>query len=401
MGNIYQPDFGEIAQNRAQSMNVLSQMRQRDQEVAQQNALAEYIKGGGDPMNAGIYGEPGAKIAELEMRRQDLNLRKGEAEAKAAAAKQAQQEKVFGTSLMRAYADPSDANLDERFADMEVAGIDTSAFRQMIGQVPDPAARKKYLDDFLNTTEEGRVFMDRFASKPREIKLNNRVLYVEGNENRDDYNQEISQYDMGMSPDQISRERIAGEDRASREEIARMQQEGANQRAVQTRSADKEEKAQLTKQNAVTAANQALDSVNEAMKLIGFGEGGLLGVAGSLVPGTKSYALANGHYDTIKAVLSQTRLAEIRQASPTGAALGSVSDYENRLLGSSVTALNIGLKPEEQQRALRKIYSALDNLIKLNSDEQPIPRVTNDAEAAKLKSGDLFYDGDFYLRRMP
>lgn len=281
MGNIYQPDFGEIAQNRAQSMNVLSQMRQRDQELAQQNALAEYMKGDGfknNPLGALQFGEAGRQGLSAFTSYQQAQTAQDKAAREATEAKRAQQEKIFGTSLMRAYSDPSDANLDERFADMEVAGIDTSAFRQMIGEVPDPAARKKYLDDFLNTTEEGRVFMDRFVSKPREIKLNNRVLYVEGNENRDDYNQEISRYDMGVSPDQASRERVAGEDRASREKIAQQQQ------AAKPSLSATEQKNKIELESNLSRADGALNALNTilAENLIQQSPAGLLETTGSI-----------------------------------------------------------------------------------------------------------------------
>jgi len=104
---------------------------------------------------------------------------------------------------------------------LEVLGVDTSPYRQMLSQVKDPVERKKYLDDFLNTTEEGRTFLERYQSTPEMVDLGNRKIMAETNRNRSDFGKEIARYDVGVSPDQRSRERIADADQAAKASAAK------------------------------------------------------------------------------------------------------------------------------------------------------------------------------------
>jgi hypothetical protein len=224
MAQTYQPDFGEIAQTRAQGMNVLSQMRQRDQELAQQNALAEYVRSGGltrDPLGALQFGAAGADMLNASTQANRFKLEQDKATREAEQERLETQKKAFGTALMNVHADPSDANADMNFANLEVLGIDTSPYRQMLSQVKDPVERKRYLDDFLNTTEEGRTFLERYESKPEMVDLGNRKVMMEKNRNRDDFGKEIAKYDVGVSPDQQSRERIADADQAAKASAAK------------------------------------------------------------------------------------------------------------------------------------------------------------------------------------
>jgi len=404
MAQTYQPDFGEIAQTRAQGMNVLSQMRQRDQELAQQNALAEYVKRGGltqDPMGALQFGAAGADMLNASTQANRFKLEQDKATREAEQERLETQKKAFGTALMNVYADPSDANADMNFANLEVLGIDTSPYRQMLSQVKDPVERKNYLDDFINTTEEGRTFLGLYQSKPEMVDVGNRKIMVEKNPNRDDFGKEISGFNVGVSPDQQSRENIAAADRAARLDIASANRAAAAAPAAATQQGAVDEKRALAQQNAVKYTETAMDAVNQALPLVGAAESGILGAASSMIPGTPAYSLKNNYYSTIKSALSLERLAEIRQASPTGGALGNVSNQENKLLGDSIAALDVGLSEKEQERNLRKIYSALENINLINSGKTPIPRVKTDADAEKVPSGAVFYDPDFVKRVMP
>lgn len=58
---------------------------------------------------------------------------------------------------------------------------------------------------------------------------------------------------------------------------------------------------------------------------------GFLGSVSSKIPGTPAYDLG-AKLDTIKANIGFDRLQEMRDNSPTGGALGQVSEFENRLL---------------------------------------------------------------------
>ncbi len=88
---------------------------------------------------------------------------------------------------------------------------------------------------------------------------------------------------------------------------------------------------------------------------------GLPGVLTAGLPGTPGFILANS-LEAIRANLGFQQLQEIREASPTGGALGPVSDAENRLLQSTLGSLHVGLGEEELARNLQRIANALTQI---------------------------------------
>lgn len=107
-----------------------------------------------------------------------------------------------------------------------------------------------------------------------------------------------------------------------------------------------------------------IDSVLEEAKLaldyVGPWTTGMTGAIISKVAGTKAYAL-EAKVDTLKANLSFDKLAEMRANSPTGGALGNVSDRELKLLGSAVVALDAANTEEEVRRAIEKVLTHYNN----------------------------------------
>lgn len=81
---------------------------------------------------------------------------------------------------------------------------------------------------------------------------------------------------------------------------------------------------------------------------------GIFGGAAAYVPGTKAYDLRQ-LLETIRANVGFDRLQQMREASPTGGALGQVSDAENRLLQSTAGSLDPKQSREQLQRNLRRI----------------------------------------------
>lgn len=71
-------------------------------------------------------------------------------------------------------------------------------------------------------------------------------------------------------------------------------------------------------------------------------------------PGTAARNLEN-QLNSIKATLGFQALQAIREASPTGGALGPVSDAENRLLQSQLASLEIGQSPQMLISNIRKV----------------------------------------------
>lgn len=120
-------------------------------------------------------------------------------------------------------------------------------------------------------------------------------------------------------------------------------------------------------QSRIRAANDAIariDSVMEEAQLaiddIGVGTTGLLGSINRKIAGTTAFALAR-KIDTIQANLSFDRIAEMRKNSPTGGALGQVSERELSLLGAAVVALDQANNEAEVKRAFTKILFHYNN----------------------------------------
>lgn len=111
------------------------------------------------------------------------------------------------------------------------------------------------------------------------------------------------------------------------------------------------------KTNVVTAA------VDDALKAVGPLTSGLLGGNMSEVKGLGAYDLAR-QIDTIKANLSFDELQKMRAASPTGGALGAVSDREIQLLSSTVASLDVGQSPPQLRSNLQKVREHYQNWAK-------------------------------------
>ncbi len=107
---------------------------------------------------------------------------------------------------------------------------------------------------------------------------------------------------------------------------------------------------------ASSAANIVLNRVDSALKKVGgftAGFGGLL----ANVPGTKARDL-QADLETIKANLGFDQLNKMRQQSPTGGALGNVTEKELAFLQSTVASLDQLQGQKELRRALNDIKSS-------------------------------------------
>ena len=115
---------------------------------------------------------------------------------------------------------------------------------------------------------------------------------------------------------------------------------------------------------AINDAIARIDSVMEEAQLaiddIGITTTGLLGSINRKIAGTTAFALAR-KIETIQANLSFDRIAEMRKNSPTGGALGQVSERELVLLGAAVVALNQANSETEVNRAFTKILFHYNN----------------------------------------
>lgn len=104
---------------------------------------------------------------------------------------------------------------------------------------------------------------------------------------------------------------------------------------------------------AVSSIDNVLDTVNEAIGVTGRGTAGFASLL-DFIPESGPRELGN-MVDTIQANLGFDKLQSMRDASPTGGALGQVSERELNFLQSTVANLDRKAKPETLKKNLKKI----------------------------------------------
>jgi len=97
---------------------------------------------------------------------------------------------------------------------------------------------------------------------------------------------------------------------------------------------------------------------------------GITGAATSIVPGSPSYNLRR-RVETIKANVGFDKLQAMRDASPTGGALGQVSERELNFLQSTITALDPNMGDKELIEGLRKVEKHYNNWKRTLTGEMP------------------------------
>lgn len=115
-----------------------------------------------------------------------------------------------------------------------------------------------------------------------------------------------------------------------------------------------------------TSTDLVLDEIDLAKQIIGSKPGSTTGILGGLlsnIDSTTAGALKN-RLTTIKANIGFDKLQAMRDASPTGGALGQVSEFENRLLQSVYGSLEQSQRPEDilyNLQRLEDIYNQIVN----------------------------------------
>jgi hypothetical protein len=127
-----------------------------------------------------------------------------------------------------------------------------------------------------------------------------------------------------------------------------------------------------------------LGKVKEAEGLIGAGTTGV-GSYLSVLPGTSAKELSTV-LGTIKARLGFDQLQQMRAASPTGGALGNVSNRELASLEGAVASLDQGLSPKALRENLKQIETSYKNwqesaMGKLPAERRPESKTNISADA--------------------
>lgn len=111
---------------------------------------------------------------------------------------------------------------------------------------------------------------------------------------------------------------------------------------------------------AIEKANTVIGAVDEALTQTGTFTTGLPGQILGVVPGTPAYDL-DGTLDTIKANLGFAELQAMRDASPTGGALGQVAIMELQMLQATLASLKRGLSRPKLEAGLKKVREHMEN----------------------------------------
>lgn len=111
---------------------------------------------------------------------------------------------------------------------------------------------------------------------------------------------------------------------------------------------------------ATARADTVLGKVDEAMRGINVLSAGSTGAVLGRVPGTDAYDL-RATVDTIKANLGFDELQKMREASPTGGALGGIAVQELHMLQSTVASLDTNQSAKQLKRNLAKVRQHYEN----------------------------------------
>lgn len=123
-------------------------------------------------------------------------------------------------------------------------------------------------------------------------------------------------------------------------------------------------------QNTLEMVDRVLQEVQAVKPNIGPTNTGLVGKIAGMVPGSAAYDL-KAKVESIKSNLGFEQLTALRAASPTGGALGAVSEKENTYLQNAVANLDTAQSDEQMVEQLGKVERHLNNVKALISGKMP------------------------------
>jgi hypothetical protein len=145
-------------------------------------------------------------------------------------------------------------------------------------------------------------------------------------------------------------------DRKSREDIAKANRD-AKKNATKKGAKNTAAQRKATADIITTDVDRVLQMMGESEYAVGPWVGRT-----KIVPGSPAYDV-NNLLDTIRANISFDKLQAMREASPTGGALGQVSDFENRLLQSTLGKLDVTMNPADFEFNLRRLREQYEKII--------------------------------------
>lgn len=129
-----------------------------------------------------------------------------------------------------------------------------------------------------------------------------------------------------------------------------------------TELAEKKVKGDRIKAEVGTTVGNALDDIDRLMSSATLPTTGAVGARVAGIPGTAAHDIAQS-LQTIGANISFSQLQQMREASPTGGALGAVSDTEQKLLQNSYAALSQSQSPEQFKTNLGRVRATFERIV--------------------------------------
>jgi len=189
------------------------------------------------------------------------------------------------------------------------------------------------------------------------------------------------------------RAQIAQAQLEARQATTALQQQLAQQRIDDLKAkADEKQREQKQEERALKVKQQLLvgqtqkmiTRLGEAKEVVGTFSTGVQGVALSLIGGTPANTLAN-RLATIKANVGFDRLQAMREASPTGGALGQVAVQELFSLQAAEGSLDQNQSPEELTKnldAIEQHYRTLQRIFSGDMTEEEAAKLLNNQPPA-------------------
>lgn len=170
-----------------------------------------------------------------------------------------------------------------------------------------------------------------------------------------------------MTPDQIEDNKIArGNLSVAQQRLALDKEKNARESVAQQKldlkMAEDERKAGIKERETLQTVDNTLAKLDQILGgggkegMVNQGTAGLIGKVSSFIPQTPAYNLEK-KIDSVKAALGFDTLQAMRDASPTGGALGQVAVRELEFLQAKVASLDVGQSPEQLKQHLREVQS--------------------------------------------
>jgi hypothetical protein len=146
------------------------------------------------------------------------------------------------------------------------------------------------------------------------------------------------------------------------------------------KAVDKEKKEVLRINNQLASVNLVDRTIEKALGQLSPKTTGIVGVGASKIPGTDAYTL-KATLNTVVANLGFDKLQAMRDASPTGGALGQVAVKEIEFLQQTIASLDQGLSQEELAKNLGEIKASYARLQKALNESLSEKSTTTKAPA--------------------